>query len=255
LKKPNKISLENGPIYILGKRFNSEMAPYERSTSDSTNNSSTIPYDIVDANKLGSLNESYIYPSIPIPKSNQSEYDEYLSKQAFSLNSNDFSPLSASPSSPMYLTSPNNGNKLKADYLVVENEMTESMNKNPRVSNNDSSNLSRNKPDYMQLYYLNMQKTSLEKEIQSRLWFTYRKDFTPLNGNSKYTNDCGWGCMLRSAQMLIGQGKINWCFHLNFFKLYFLTFFCQLYCKITLVEIGHYIINQLLVIIKPTKKL
>ncbi|KAJ1349329.1 hypothetical protein KIN20_004828 [Parelaphostrongylus tenuis] len=38
----------------------------------------------------------------------------------------------------------------------------------------------------------------------SRLWFTYRKDFAPIGGTGPET-DQGWGCMLRCAQMLLGE--------------------------------------------------
>ncbi len=55
----------------------------------------------------------------------------------------------------------------------------------------------------------NLIKTPLEQEIYSRVWFTYRKDFHPLSGNPKYTTDCGWGCMLRSGQMLMAQALIQ----------------------------------------------
>ncbi|GFN96701.1 cysteine protease [Plakobranchus ocellatus] len=42
------------------------------------------------------------------------------------------------------------------------------------------------------------------KDFTSRIWMTYRSNFYPIPG-TKLNTDCGWGCMLRSAQMLIIQ--------------------------------------------------
>ncbi|CAH0475125.1 unnamed protein product [Peronospora belbahrii] len=43
-----------------------------------------------------------------------------------------------------------------------------------------------------------------KRSFEAILWFTYRHNF-PQMTPYEYTSDAGWGCMLRSAQMLLGQ--------------------------------------------------
>lgn len=48
---------------------------------------------------------------------------------------------------------------------------------------------------------------AFERDFSSRILMTYRKGFGAI-GDSKYTSDVNWGCMLRSSQMLVAQALL-----------------------------------------------
>uniref|UniRef100_A0A8C8RCN5 Cysteine protease n=1 Tax=Pelusios castaneus TaxID=367368 RepID=A0A8C8RCN5_9SAUR len=59
---------------------------------------------------------------------------------------------------------------------------------------------------------LKTNKAKLLLDISARLWFTYRRKFSPIGGTGP-SSDTGWGCMLRCGQMMLGQALI--CRHLG----------------------------------------
>jgi len=52
-------------------------------------------------------------------------------------------------------------------------------------------------------------------DIYSKIWITYRSKFPPLL-SSRYTSDAGWGCMLRTTQMMTAMALIIYHFGYDF---------------------------------------
>lgn len=56
--------------------------------------------------------------------------------------------------------------------------------------------------------FINLQSVCLDDfrfDYASRIWLSYREHFRPFNESKNVGSDFGWGCTLRSAQMLVAQ--------------------------------------------------
>ncbi|XP_063682985.1 cysteine protease ATG4B-like [Bolinopsis microptera] len=57
-------------------------------------------------------------------------------------------------------------------------------------------------------YVLPDDRAIFERDVESFLWFSYRRNFRAIGGTA-YTSDRGWGCMLRCIQMLYSHTLIR----------------------------------------------
>lgn len=59
------------------------------------------------------------------------------------------------------------------------------------------------------LYELPQDSEKLIDDIRSKLWITYRKNFPPIDNNTRYTTDRGFGCMIRCGQMVLANALLQ----------------------------------------------
>lgn len=82
-----------------------------------------------------------------------------------------------------------------------------------QTENSDLENVSKNTRFFSEIdrlfilgnqYTKPVEEKELLKDVSTRLWFTYRKGFSQINGTGP-DSDQGWGCMIRCGQMMLAE--------------------------------------------------
>uniref|UniRef100_A0A7S4DGX0 Cysteine protease n=1 Tax=Lotharella globosa TaxID=91324 RepID=A0A7S4DGX0_9EUKA len=88
--------------------------------------------------------------------------------------------------------------------LGVEYNVHESLKKHLK----SGSMLGPSKLREMLIQEMERRKKKVEEDFRSRVWFSYREGFPEITP-TQWTSDAGWGCMLRTSQMMFCQALIT----------------------------------------------
>jgi len=89
---------------------------------------------------------------------------------------------------------------LGCQYDLKQKTDDEAENENENNKNNNNNNNNNN---------VNIAMDRVWNKWNRILWITYRRGFEVIQ-DSKYTSDAGWGCMIRTTQMMCAQGLMSY---------------------------------------------
>jgi len=175
--RQQNVIISNAPIWLLGKCY---CEPKSQHTHKHTRNKSNRKNEEIELPALPK------YADRPVPVNDTSKEDRKSHYQQH------FPPLAmiaeqAYSSLAGFIASQQKQNR----------ERKHSNTENTTHTHKRASSVSK-APSFLREFF---------HDMYSRIWITYRKAFPPIFG-SNFTTDVGWGCMLRTSQMILAQALI-----------------------------------------------